>query len=92
MVVAMAVQLLKNYTAPYFDQVSYHPRSLSSKSLIILVPHRPDHVPPLSTDLGFSFLVLHLLGGFSLIDPLSGFLPQSFHQWVRRFFISGIIL
>ena len=32
------------------------------------------------------------LGGFSSIDPLSGFLPQSFYQWVRRFFTSDMIL
>ena len=41
MVVAMAVRLLKNYTAPYSDQVSYHPSPLSSKSLIIQVPYHP---------------------------------------------------
>ena len=59
MVVVMAVQLLKNYTAPYSDQVPYHPSPLSSKFLIIQVPHRPNHIPPLSTNLGFSFPVLH---------------------------------
>ena len=51
MVVAMAVRLLKNYTAPYHPsplssksliiQVPYHPSPSSSKSLIIQVPYHP---------------------------------------------------
>ena len=39
-------------------RVSYHLSPLSSNSLIIQVPHRPNHILLLSTNLGFSFPVL----------------------------------
>ena len=48
-----AVRFLKNYTASYSDQFPYHPNSLSSKFFL-------EQIPPLSTNLGFSFLVLSL--------------------------------
>ena len=102
----MAVWLLKNYKALYFDQVRYYPSSLSSKSLIIQVSYHPSpsstkphssslhqsrffllcpssrlegfFIDNIYTLLSFGFLPHppHRLGGFSLINPLSGFPPQ----------------
>ena len=87
----MAVWLLKNYIAPYSNQVSHHPNPLSSKSLIIQVPHWPNHVPPLSTNLGFSSLVLSpgwkvFLSMISMIFRFSSHISSSsseiFHQLI----------
>ena len=46
----LAVRLLKNYIAPYFDQVSYHLSLSSNKSPL-------EQTPPLSINLGFFFPV-----------------------------------
>ena len=88
----LAVQLLKNYTAPYSDQVPYYLSPFSNKSFLI-------QTPLLSTNLGFFFPALvqfrrffhwqylwsfgfplrlpHQLEDFSSIDPLSDFPLQS---------------
>ena len=54
----LVVWFLKNYITFYSDQVPYYPSPLSSKSLIIQVLHRPNHVSPLSINFGFPFPVL----------------------------------
>ena len=49
----LIVQLLKNYIAPYSDQVSFHLSLFSNKSFL-------EQTPLFSINLGFSFLVLSL--------------------------------
>ena len=76
---------------PNFDQVSYHPSPLLFKSLIIQVLHRPNYVPPLSTNLGFSFPVLNpgwkvFSSTMSILYDLSVFFPSL--SSVGRFFIN----
>ena len=91
----LAVRLLKKYIAPYSDQVPYHLSPLSSKFLIIQVPHRPNHVPFLSTTLDFSipFLspgwkILSLMISTFMIFRLSSPSPSL----VGRFFINWSLI
>ena len=82
----LAVWLLKNYTTPYFDPILHHPSPSSSKSLIIQVPHQPNHILPLSTNLGFSFSILSpcwkvFSSTISILYDLSVFLPVPLISW-----------
>ena len=68
-------------------QVLYHPSPSSSKSLIIQIPHWPNHVSSLPTNLGFSFPVLSpswkvFSLTISTLYDLSIFLPVPLISWV----------
>ena len=74
----MAVRLLKNYIAPYFNQNPYHP-SLSF--------HQLPCSSTISTIFRFSFHISSSSsGGFSSIDSRLWFSFSVSHNWVGRFF------
>ena len=80
----MAVQLLKNYTALYSDQVPYH-LSLSSHQLL--------YSSTISTIFQFSSHISSSSSGrFSLIDSRLRFSSSVSYNWVEKFFTRDMIL
>ena len=81
MVVAIAVQLLKNYTAPYSDQVPHHPSFLSFKSLIDQTTFF--FSPPISVFPSLSFIQVgrFFLSTISTLYDLLVFLPVPLIGW-----------
>ena len=99
----LAIRLLKDYTAPYSDQIPYHPspslnKLLLSLSIFCFLVFNPGwKVFLLTISIPYDLLIFfssspHQLGDFLSIDPLSDFPLQSPITGLEVSFTNNMIL